>query len=69
MGFVLSFLEILRKLLCFVAFSQDGWFPPENPEILKMVTPKVTSLLKVALYRMDISKISPLDSPVNHFYF
>ena len=37
-------------------------------EILIKATHKVTSLLKVALDRVDISKISPEDPPVNHFY-
>ena len=40
----------------------------EIPKISKMVTYKVTNLLKVALDRMDISKISSEDPPVNHFY-
>ena len=43
-------------------------FPFEILEILNMVTYKVTNLLKVALDRVDISKILPEDPPVNHFY-
>ena len=41
----------------------------EIPKILKMATPRVTSLLKVALDRMDTGEISPLDPSVNHVYF
>ena len=43
-------------------------FPFEFPEISKMVTYKVTNLLKVALDRVDIGEISQLAPPVNHFY-
>ena len=43
-------------------------FPLETPKNFKMVTYKVTNLLKVALDRVDISEISPEDPPVNHFY-
>ena len=35
-------------------------FPLEIPEISKMVTPRVTSMLKVALDRVDISKKTEL---------
>ena len=40
----------------------------EIPEILKMVTYKVTNLLEVALDRLDIMEILPEGPPLNHFY-
>ena len=69
MGFMLSFLEILRKSSVFCSnFPMIAVFPLYIPKILRMVAPKVTHLLKVTIYRVDISEISPLAPSVNHFY-
>ena len=70
MGFVLSFLKILRKALYFLAFllSMTAVLSLYIPKILKMLAQKVTCLLKVTLHRVDIGEISLLAPPVNHFY-
>ena len=70
MGFIWSFLEILRKSLYFVAFFPCmAVFPLEIPKILKMVTYKVTNLLKVALDRVDIRQNFPVGPTCQSFLF
>ena len=68
MGYVLSFLKILRKAVYFLAiFPVTAVFPLYIPKISKMVAQKVTHLLKVTICRVDSSEISFL-AYVNHFY-
>ena len=70
MGFVLSFLKILRKTVYFVAiFPITAVFPLYIPKILRMVAQKVTHLLKVTIYRVDISEISPFGSTCQSYLF
>ena len=68
-GIHVAFSQNFEKSRVFCSnFPETAVFPWYIPEISRMVTQKVTHLHKVTIYRVDISKISPLAPPVNHFY-
>ena len=68
MGFLFSFLEILRKVLYFVALSVCGSFPIVYSQNFENASLKGHLLLKVTSDRVDIGRISLLVPPLNHFY-